>query len=119
MMMNPKGRKFLPTLHITVSVGWIGVVLAYLALVIAAMLGQSDQLLHAAWIALELIGWYIIVPLALAALITGISIALGTPWGLFRPLELAITLFTTLSCLRQWLVSQVSLASGAGGDGLA
>jgi hypothetical protein len=56
MMMNPKGRKFLPTLHITVSVGWIGVVLAYLALVIAAMLGQSDQLLHAAWIALELIG---------------------------------------------------------------
>src|SRR5262245_11874356 len=82
--MNPAMRKLLLTTHITVSVGWVGAVLAYLALVIAAMTGESDQFLRAAWIALELIGWYVIVPLALAALVSGIAIALGTPWGLFR-----------------------------------
>ena len=59
--MSPRIRKFLLTTHITVSVGWIGAVLAYLILVIAAMTGQSDQLRRAAWIALELIGWYVIV----------------------------------------------------------
>jgi hypothetical protein len=46
--MSPRIRKFLLTTHITVSVGWIDAVLAYLILVIAAMTGQSDQLLRAA-----------------------------------------------------------------------
>lgn len=94
--MNPWSRKFLLTAHITASVGWIGAVLAYLALVIAAMTGQSDQLLRATWIALELIGWYVIVPLALGALVTGISIALGTPWGLFRHYWVATSLLLTV-----------------------
>jgi hypothetical protein len=94
--MSPRIRKFLLTTHITVSVGWIGAVLAYLILVIAAMTGQSDQLVRAAWIALELIGWYVIVPVALAALITGIGIALGTPWGVFRHYWVLTSLLLTV-----------------------
>lgn len=82
--MSPTIRKLVLTGHVTVSVGWIGAVAAYLALVIAAMLSTSDQLLRSAWIAMELIGWYVIVPLAVTALATGIGIALGTPYGLFR-----------------------------------
>ena len=31
-----------------------------------------------------MIGWYVIVPQAFASLLTGIVLALGTPWGLFR-----------------------------------
>jgi hypothetical protein len=60
------------------------------------MTGQSDQVLRAAWIALELIGWYVIVPLALAALMTGIGIALGTPWGLFRHYWVVTSLLLTV-----------------------
>jgi hypothetical protein len=93
--MNPMSRKLLLTTHIAVSVGWIGAVLAYLALVLAAMAGQGDQLLRASWIALNLTGWYVIVPLALAALISGIGIALGTPWGLLRHYWVATSLFLT------------------------
>jgi hypothetical protein len=37
-----------------------------------------------AWIAMELTGWFTIVPLALASLLTGLVMALGTQWGLFR-----------------------------------
>jgi hypothetical protein len=94
-MMNPKTRKVLLTMHITVSVGWIGAVLTYLALVVTAMMGQGDQLLRAVWIVLDVTGWYVIVPLALAALGTGIGIALGTPWGLFRHYWVATSLFLT------------------------
>lgn len=94
--MDRKVRKLLFTTHITVSVGWIGAVLAYLALVIAAMMGQRDQLLRATWIALEVIGWYVIVPLALSALITGITISLATPWGLFRHYWVVISWHLTL-----------------------
>jgi uncharacterized membrane protein len=77
-------RKFSLTVHLTFSVGWVGAVMAYLALVIAAMTSQNAQNLRAAWIAMALIGWYILVPLALASLLTGLVMSLGSPWGLFR-----------------------------------
>jgi len=39
---------------------------------------------RAAYLATELTTWFVIVPLAFAALITGIVQSLGTTWGLFR-----------------------------------
>jgi hypothetical protein len=33
---------------------------------------------------MELTTWIVIVPLSLAALLTGVVQSLGTPWGLFR-----------------------------------
>ena len=41
-------------------------------------------------------GWYVIVPLALAALLTGLVMALGTPWGLFRHYWVLITFVLTV-----------------------
>jgi hypothetical protein len=89
-------RKFALTVHITFSIGWIGAVIAYLALVIAAITSQDTQILPAAWIAMELIGWYAIVPLALASLLTGLVMSLGTKWGLFRHYWTLITLVLTI-----------------------
>ena len=62
-------RKFALTVHLTFSIGWIGAVVAYLALVVAAMAGRDAQTVRAAGIAMELTGWYVIVPLALASLL--------------------------------------------------
>jgi hypothetical protein len=94
--MRPSLRKFALTTHIALSVGWIGAVLAYLVLVVAAMTRQETQTLRAAWIAMELIGWYLIVPLALASLLTGFVMSLGTPWGLFRHYWVLISLVLTV-----------------------
>ncbi len=44
---------------------------------------------------MELTGWFVIVPLAVSALITGVLLALGTPWGLFRHLWVVISLVLT------------------------
>jgi hypothetical protein len=94
--MAPGLRKFVLTVHLTVSVGWIGAVAAYLALGVSAVISQDAQTMRAAWIAMEVTGWYAIVPLALAALLTGIIMALGTPWGLFRHYWVLISLGLTI-----------------------
>ena len=96
MTMARGVRKFALIGHLAFSVGWIGAVVAYLILVIAAMISQDVEIGRAAWIAMELIGWYAIVPLALASLLTGFVMSLGTKWGLFRYYWVLITLVLTL-----------------------
>jgi hypothetical protein len=84
MVMPPHLRKFALSFHLTVSVGWIGSVLAYLALGLTAASAEDAQTLRAAWVSMDLVGWYVIVPLAIASVITGLIMSLGTKWGLLR-----------------------------------
>lgn len=99
MTWSPWLRKLVLTIHLSASVGWVGAVAAYLALGLAAAAGRDAQTVRAAWIAMELIGWYVIAPLAVTALLTGIALSLGTPWGLFRHywvvISLGLTIFAT------------------------
>ncbi len=82
--MRPSLRKLALTAHIVFSVGWLGAVVPYLALSIAGLTSNDAQMVRAAYLSMELIGWYVIVPLSLGALVSGIVQSLGTPWGLFR-----------------------------------
>ena len=41
-------------------------------------------MVRGAYLSMNLIGLYVIVPLSLAALLTGLVQSLGTDWGLFR-----------------------------------
>ncbi len=103
MTMTPRLRKFVLTAHVTSSVGWLGAVVAYLALAVAALSNQDAQTVRAAWIAMELTGWFVIVPLALASLLIGLVQSLGTPWGLFRHywvlVKFLLTVFATIILL--------------------
>jgi hypothetical protein len=94
--MTSSLRKLALTVHLVVSLGWIGAVVVYLALGVSAMTSQDAQTVRAAWIAMEVTGWFVIVPLAVAALLTGLVMALGTPWGLFRHFWILITLVLTI-----------------------
>ncbi len=95
--MGPGVRKMALSAHLTFSIGWIGAAGAYLALGVAAETSESGETIRAAWIAMELTGWYAIVPLAVASLTTGLVMALGTKWGLLRHywviFSFALTLF--------------------------
>ena len=101
--MEPGVRKFALSAHLTFSIGWIGAVVAYLALGVAAVSSEDVQTVRAAWTAMELTGWYVIVPLALASLLTGLVMALGTKWGLFRHywvlVSFALTIVATVVLL--------------------
>jgi hypothetical protein len=96
MTMPPGLRKLALTAHLVVSIGWIGAVVAYLALGVSAMTSEDTPTVRAAWIAMEVTGWFVIVPLAVAALLTGLVMALGTPWGLFRHYWVLMTLVLTI-----------------------
>ena len=93
--MSRRLRKVALAVHLTVSIGWVGAVLAYLALGVASVNSEEELTIRAAWIAMEVIGWWIIVPLALASLLTGVVMALGTKWGLFRYYWVSISFVLT------------------------
>jgi membrane-bound metal-dependent hydrolase YbcI (DUF457 family) len=94
--MSPGLRKFALSAHLTLSVGWIGAVAAYIALDVAAATDQDTQTLRAAYLAMELIAGYVIVPLAFASLLTGLVMSVGTKWGLFRHYWVLISLMLTI-----------------------
>src|SRR5437870_6493265 len=101
--MAPAVRQFVLTVHLTSSLGWLGAVVAYIAVGVTAATSQDAQTVRGAWIAMELSGWFVIVPLALAALLTGLVTSVGTPWGLFRHywvlISLALTILATVILL--------------------
>jgi len=84
MIMPPRLRKLALTAHITSSVGWLGSVAGFLVLAIAGLTSRDSQLIHAAYPAMELVASFVIIPLSLASLLTGLVQAIGTKWGLFR-----------------------------------
>lgn len=94
-MMAPTLRKAVLTLHITCSVGWVGAAAAYLVLGLVAATSEDALTIRACWIAMELTGWYLIVPMSIASLLTGVGISLATPWGLFRHYWVVIALLLT------------------------
>ncbi len=100
MTMTPRMRKIALTAHVISSIGWFGAVAAFLALAIAGMTSQDAQLLRAAYLAMQLTTWFVIVPLAFVSLLSGVVSSLGTSWGLFRYywilLKLLITIFATI-----------------------
>ena len=82
--MSPGLRRFALTAHVVSSVGWLGAVIAFLALAIAGLVSDDAQVVRAVYLAAEPLTWFVLVPFALASLLTGIVQALGTRWGLFR-----------------------------------
>lgn len=113
MTMTPGLRKAALTVHLTVSVGWIGAVVAYLALGVSAMTARDTETVRTAWTAMEVTGWWAIVPLAVAALLTGLIMSLGTPWGLFRHYWVLISLALTVLCAVVLLLHMPSVSATA------
>jgi hypothetical protein len=96
VMILSRARKLVLLLHVTSSIGWLGAVVSFLALAIIGLDGTEAQKTQAAYLAMNAIGWSVIVPLALAALMTGIVQSIGTEWGLFRHYWVLLKLvFTT------------------------
>ena len=82
--MTKNLRKLALTAHVTSSVGLLGSIAAFLMLAIVGLNGQSDQTIRAAYLSMDLIAYFLVVPLALAASITGCVQSAGTPWGFFK-----------------------------------
>jgi hypothetical protein len=91
------------TTHVTSSVGWVGAVLAFLALAIIGFSSDDEVKVRGAYLLMAPAAWFVLVPLVHASLLSGIVLSLGTTWGLFRyywvVLKLGITVFATVILL--------------------
>jgi hypothetical protein len=103
MTFAPALRKFTFTAHVTTSVGWLGAVIAFLALAAIGLTSSDDRTVRGAYLVMAPAAWFVLVPLAHASLLSGIVLSLGTAWGLFRHywvvLKLLITVFATIILL--------------------
>jgi hypothetical protein len=103
MIMTPGLRKVALIAHVTSSIGWFGSVAAFLALAIVGLTSQDRELVRAAYLAMELITRFVIVPFAFVSGLTGVASSLGTKWGLFRYywvlVKLVITILATFILL--------------------
>jgi hypothetical protein len=100
MVMRPRTRKLALTAHVTSSVGWLGAVACFVALSTIPLVHDDVLVVRAAYLAMEAAAWYVLVPLSIASLATGLLQSLGTPWGLFRHYwviaKLTINVFATV-----------------------
>ncbi|RVH05133.1 hypothetical protein [Sinorhizobium meliloti] len=105
MIMPPRLRKITLIAHIVSSVGSLGAVAGFLALAIAGLSSENDQVMRSVYIATELVARSVIVPLVFASLVTGLVQSLGTTWGLFRHYwvlaKLLLTIFTAVVLMLQ------------------
>jgi hypothetical protein len=77
-------RKLALAAHITLSVGWLGAVVAYLALAIIGLVSSDTPLVRVVYPSMDLLARLVIVPMGLIALLVGFVESLGTSWGLIR-----------------------------------
>jgi uncharacterized membrane protein len=104
MTMSPGLRKLALTVHLTSSVGWIGAVVAFAALAIGGVSSLDSQTVRGAYLAMSVLVSYVIVPLAFAALLTGLVSSIGTTWGLFRYYWVLLKLLLTIVAIIVLLV---------------
>jgi hypothetical protein len=104
MILGPGIRKLVRTAHVTCTVGWLGAVAGFLALAVVGVSSLDSRMVNAAYLAMEVITRYVIVPLSLVPLLlTGPLLSLGTPWGLFLHywivMKLVVNILSTLILL--------------------
>jgi hypothetical protein len=77
-------RKLLLSVHVVSSVGWLGAVVASLAVAVAPLVADDVMSVRSAYVTLEIVGRFVLVPFSLASLMSGFVQSLVTHWGLLR-----------------------------------
>lgn len=115
MELPPAQRKTALLLHVTSSVGWLGVTAGNLVLAVAAF---DRPVLYQA---LALLGDYVVLPLSLLSSATGVLVSVGTRWGLVKHrwvlvklVSTAAAVVATVFALRSGLHAAAAGESGAG-----
>jgi hypothetical protein len=113
MILAPTIRKLVLAVHLTTSVGWLGAVATYLPFDFMVAASRDPAIVRGAWAAMGVIDTWVLVPLALASLVTGIVISLGTRWGLFRHWWVVISLVLTIVAVIVLLIESRVIAGSA------
>ncbi len=113
MTLKPFARKLLLVFHSLTSVGLLGSIASFCVIAIAGFVAVDQGARAALPSALLALTIAVVVPFALFANLSGLALALMTPWGLFKyywvTIKFGVTLFATAVLLvKVRLISQVA-----------
>jgi hypothetical protein len=92
-------RRLLITLHVALSVGWLGASMVMLTLAITARASQSGGPARSAYWAMHLLADVLLIPLSLSVLLIGLAVAATSPWGLLRHRWVLVKLIATCAAV--------------------
>jgi len=92
-------RKLALIIHVISSVGWIGAIAGFLVLAIIGINTSDAFKVRVCYIGMDLIAWYIILPLSFASFLSGLIMSLGTSWGLFQHYWVVFKLIINVLCV--------------------
>jgi hypothetical protein len=81
--LTPAARKLTLTVHVAAGVGWLGVHAVLILLAVTGLTTGDATLLDAVYVTAGEVVW-LVFPFAVISLASGVVLAVGTPWGLFR-----------------------------------
>src|SRR5215207_6419536 len=115
---SPSMYKLLVTLHVSVSVSWLGAAFSKLVLGIVAVRTSSPQTALGLFEAMQVLS-FAYPPLAIGTIVTGVLLSLGTRWGLLShywvvtKLVLTVGVIATGIQLTERFIQRASVADDA------
>ncbi|RKT73377.1 hypothetical protein DFJ66_6710 [Saccharothrix variisporea] len=110
--MKPVARKSWVLLHVVTSVGWLGVTVGDLALALSGFYRP-----------LVVLADFVVLPMGVGALVSGVVLSLGTKWGLVKHrwvlvkfVLTVVALVATFFALRSGVRDAADGVAGAGAD---
>ena len=97
--LSPRLRKWIVAAHTLVGVGWFGITVAKLVLEIVSATAGDLSVARAGYLFAGAFDRVVFPPAALATLITGIVLSVGTAWGLFRHWWIVVKLMLTVGII--------------------
>ena len=119
--LPPRWRKVALTVHVAVSVGWLGAAFMMVVLGVTALRTGDPAVRHAAYLAGHLGDRAVMIPFSLLALLSGLLSSLGTPWGLIKHYWVMTKLVLTVAVMvfAAFYLSQWAEQAGAAPVGTA
>lgn len=77
-------RRAILVVHVCASAGWLGLSVGLLGLSVAAAASDSPAVTEASYRSMAVFANWLMIPVALLTLGSGLVLSLGTPWGLAR-----------------------------------
>lgn len=97
--LSRRWRRLWVLLHVVTSVGWLGLDLGLLSLGVTGRWFTPGDGELGVYRAIDLLGYAVVLPVALVAAVSGVVLSLGTYWGLLRYRWVVIKLVLTLVAL--------------------
>lgn len=94
-MIGPRLRRLVLVTHVVTSVGWLGAIAVFLALAVLGLASADPSTVRGAYLVMRPTGTFVLVPLAVASLTTGVLSSIGTSWGLVKHYWVLIKLLIT------------------------